>query len=57
MASRTTPQDLQEEPRVRLTADLPKSLHKRLKRAALDRDQPMTALVRQALAEWLDGQS
>lgn len=56
MASRTTPQEPQEEGRVRLTADLPKSLHKRLKRAALDRDQPMTALVRQALAEWLDGQ-
>lgn len=46
----------QEEGRVRLTADLPKSLHKRLKQAALDRDKPMTELVRQALAEWLTSQ-
>lgn len=41
------------EPSVRFTVDLPRSLHKRLKLAALNRDQPMTALVREALAEWL----
>jgi predicted transcriptional regulator len=37
--------------------DLPRSLHKRLKQAALNRDQPMTALVREALTEWLDSQA
>jgi hypothetical protein len=45
------------EARVRFTVDLPRSLHKRLKLAALERDQPMTDLARQALAEWLDGQA
>lgn len=49
-------QDLQAEPRVRLTCDLPRSLHKRLKQRALDCGQPMTELVRQALAEWLNAQ-
>lgn len=43
------------EARVRFTVDLPRSLHKRLKLAALERDQPMTDLARQALAEWLEG--
>lgn len=45
------------EARVRFTVDLPRSLHKRLKLAAVERDQPMTDLARQALAEWLDGLS
>ena len=45
------------EARVRFTVDLPRSLHKRLKLAALERDQPMTDLARQALAEWLEGQA
>lgn len=43
-----------EEARVRFTVDLPRSLHKRLKLAALNRDQPMTDLAREVLAEWLD---
>lgn len=42
------------EAKVRFTVDLPKSLHKRLKRIALDRSQPMTDLARDALKEWLD---
>jgi len=42
------------EARVRFTVDLPRSLHKRLKLAAVDRELPMTDLARQALAEWLD---
>jgi hypothetical protein len=45
-----------DEPRVRFTVDLPKSLHKRLKQAAVDREKPMTDLARDALAEWLDSQ-
>jgi len=46
-----------EEARVRFTVDLPKSLHKRLKQAAVDREKPMTDLARDALAEWLDTQA
>lgn len=42
------------EARVRFTVDLPRSLHKRLKLAAVDRELPMTDLARQALGEWLD---
>lgn len=42
------------EARVRFTVDLPRSLHKRLKLAAVDRELPMTDLARQALSEWLD---
>jgi hypothetical protein len=42
---------------VRFTVDLPRSLHKRLKLAALERDQPMTDLAREALGEWLDSQA
>lgn len=42
------------EARVRFTVDLPRSLHKRLKLAAVDREVPMTDLARQALGEWLD---
>lgn len=42
------------DPTVRFTVDLPKSLHKRLKRIAIDRGQPMTELVRESLKEWLD---
>jgi hypothetical protein len=45
---------LEVEARIRFTVDLPRSLHKRLKLAALDRDVPMTDLARQALVEWLD---
>ena len=32
----------------------PRSLHKRLKLAAVERETPMTDLARQALSEWLD---
>jgi len=42
------------EARVRFTVDLPRSLHRRLKLAAVDRQLPMTDLARQALGEWLD---
>lgn len=45
------------EARVRFTVDLPRSLHKRLKLAALNRDEAMTDLARQALTEWLDSQA
>lgn len=48
------PPDAQEEGRVRMTVDLPKSLHRRLKRAALDREINLSELTREALAEWLD---
>jgi predicted HicB family RNase H-like nuclease len=41
---------------VRFTVDLPRSLHKRLKLAALNRDEAMTDLARRALTEWLDSQ-
>ncbi len=43
-----------EEARVRFTVDLPRSLHKRLKLAALNRDEPMTDLARLILTEWLE---
>jgi hypothetical protein len=46
-----------EESRVRFTVDLPRSLHKRLKLAALERELPMTDLARQALGEWLDSRA
>ena len=39
---------------VRFTVDLPRSLHKRLKQAALDLEEPMTDLARRALGELLD---
>lgn len=42
---------------MRFTVDLPRSLHKRLKLAALNRDEAMTDLARQALTEWLDSQA
>jgi len=42
------------EARVRFTVDLPRSLHRRLKLAALEKEVPMTDLARMALAEWLD---
>ena len=42
------------EARVRFTVDLPRSLHKRLKLAAMNQELPMTDLARQALGEWLD---
>lgn len=46
-----------EEARVRFTVDLPRSLHKRLKQAALDQEEPMTDLARRALEEWLDSRA
>jgi hypothetical protein len=42
------------EPNVRFTVDLPRSLHKRLKLAAVERETPMTDLARQALGEWIN---
>jgi len=42
------------EPQVRFTVDLPKSLHKRLKQAAINHERPMTDMARDALADWLD---
>jgi hypothetical protein len=45
------------EARVRFTVDLPRSLHKRLKQAALDQEEPMTDLARRALGEWLDSRA
>ena len=45
-----------EEARVRFTVDLPKSLHKRLKLAALEKGLPMTDLARDAFEQWLQGQ-
>jgi hypothetical protein len=45
------------EARVRFTVDLPRSLHKRLKQAALDLEEPMTDLARRALGEWLDSRA
>jgi hypothetical protein len=44
------------EARVRFTVDLPRSLHKRLKLAAVDRDIPMTDLAREVFTEWLSSQ-
>jgi hypothetical protein len=43
-----------EEETVRFTVDLPAGLHRRLKLAAMDRRQPMTATAREALVQWLD---
>jgi hypothetical protein len=43
-----------DEPNVRFTVDLPKSLHKRLKLAAINGNRPMTDMARDALADWLD---
>lgn len=48
------PQPAAAEARVRFTVDLPKSLHKRLKVAAMEGEKKMTDLARQALEEWLD---
>lgn len=45
-----------EEARVRFTVDLPKSLHKRLKLAALEKELPMTDLARDAFEQWLQVQ-
>ena len=42
------------EPQVRFTVDLPKSLHKRLKQAAIDHERAMADMARDALADWLD---
>ena len=49
--------DSEPEARVRFTVDLPRSLHKRLKLAALNRDEAMTDLARQALTDWLEANS
>lgn len=51
------PAAAEPEARVRFTVDLPRSLHKRLKLAALNRDEAMTDLARRALTEWLDSQA
>lgn len=51
------PVSAEPEARVRFTVDLPRSLHKRLKLAALNRDEAMTDLARRALTEWLDSQA
>jgi hypothetical protein len=42
------------EPTVRFTVDLPRSLHKRLQLAAVEQQQRMTQLAREALTQWLD---
>jgi hypothetical protein len=55
-APQALPVTADPEARVRFTVDLPRSLHKRLKLAALNRDQPMTDLAREVLAEWLSSQ-
>ncbi len=51
-----TPPPAIEEARVRFTVDLPKSLHKRLKLAAVEKGLPMTDLARDAFEQWLQGQ-
>jgi hypothetical protein len=53
----TEPVPAADEPRVRFTVDLPRSLHKRLQLAAVERSEKMTVLAREALAAWLDSQS
>ena len=53
-AAAPAPAAANEEARSRFTVDLPRSLHKRLKQAALDLEEPMTDLARRALGEWLD---
>ena len=54
LAAAPVPAAADGEARVRFTVDLPRSLHKRLKLAAVERETPMTDLARQALSEWLD---
>jgi hypothetical protein len=44
------------EATVRFTVDLPRSLHRKLKLAALERDQPMTELARDVLRAWLESE-
>lgn len=39
---------------VRTTIYLPKTLHKKLKGAAIDRDQEMSEIVEQLVFEWLE---
>lgn len=56
-SSAQAPPAVGEEARVRFTVDLPRSLHKRLKLAAVDQELPMTDLARQALEEWLDSRA
>jgi len=45
---------LADESRVRLTVDLPRSLHRRLNQLALDSGKPKTELVRIILRRTLD---
>ena len=52
----TAPPPAVEEARVRFTVDLPKSLHKRLKLAAVEKGLPMTDLARDAFERWLQAQ-
>ena len=54
LAAAPAPAAADGEARIRFTVDLPRSLHKRLKQAALDLEEPMTDLARRALGEWLD---
>lgn len=54
-AVETTAQiDQEPEPTVRLSVDLERSLHRRLKRWALDRDQTASDLIRELLTSALD---
>lgn len=55
LAAAPAPAAADGEARVRFTVDLSRSLHKRLKQAALDRDKPMTDLARKVLEDWLKG--
>ena len=48
-----TPQNPPDEARIRLTVDLPRSVHRQLKQAALDTDQTLSDVVRCALSDWL----
>jgi hypothetical protein len=51
----TTPQDNHApEPTVRLSVDLERSLHRRLRRWALDRDRTASDLIRELLTSALD---
>ena len=43
-----------KEAKVRITVDLPKSLHKRFRAAAMDADSNMGDVVRHLVIEWLN---
>jgi len=44
-----------DEPTVRFTVDIRKSMHRKLRQAAMDADMRMTELARVALADYLAG--